>query len=149
MPSNLTKREIVLEIYGKTGFPQKEVQQTVQRLGLGGAVTFTGHRMDVRDILAVSNLVYSLSRQPESSGRSVREALSLGVPVIGYDHGGVGETLQLAYPAGRVTPGDPDALEAVTLQLLQHPVEVAPQDFSSVQDMVDATIAVYRELVGA
>lgn len=30
MPSNLTKREIVLEIYGKTGFPQKEVQQTVQ-----------------------------------------------------------------------------------------------------------------------
>ena len=30
MPSNLTKREIVLEIYGKTGFPQKEVQLTVQ-----------------------------------------------------------------------------------------------------------------------
>ena len=30
MSSNLTKREIVLEIYEKTGFPQKEVQATVQ-----------------------------------------------------------------------------------------------------------------------
>jgi integration host factor subunit beta len=30
MSNNLTKREIVLEIYQKTGFPQKEVQATVQ-----------------------------------------------------------------------------------------------------------------------
>jgi len=30
MSNNLTKREIVLEIYQKTGFPQKEVQQSVQ-----------------------------------------------------------------------------------------------------------------------
>lgn len=30
MSNNLTKREIVLEIYQKTGFPQKEVQTTVQ-----------------------------------------------------------------------------------------------------------------------
>ena len=30
MPGNLTKRDIVLEIYEKTGFPQKEVRDTVQ-----------------------------------------------------------------------------------------------------------------------
>lgn len=30
MSNNLTKREIVVEIYEKTGFPQKEVQATVQ-----------------------------------------------------------------------------------------------------------------------
>lgn len=28
--ANLTKREIVLEVYGKTAFPQKEVVSTVQ-----------------------------------------------------------------------------------------------------------------------
>jgi glycosyltransferase involved in cell wall biosynthesis len=127
----------------------RDVQNAVQRLGLDGAVTFTGHRMDVRDILSVSNLVYSLSNQPESFGRTVREALSLGVPVVGYDHGGVGETLQQAYPAGRVAVGDLDALEAVTLQLLEHPVEVAPHPFASVQDMVDATIDLYKGLVGS
>ena len=29
MPGNLTKRDIVLEIYEKTGFPKKEVRDTV------------------------------------------------------------------------------------------------------------------------
>jgi nucleoid DNA-binding protein len=31
MSTNLTKREIVLEIYKKTNFPQKQVVETVQR----------------------------------------------------------------------------------------------------------------------
>lgn len=30
MPANLTKRDIVLNIYDKTGFPQKEVREVVQ-----------------------------------------------------------------------------------------------------------------------
>lgn len=30
MSNNLTKRDIVLEVYEKTGFPQKEVRDTVQ-----------------------------------------------------------------------------------------------------------------------
>ena len=32
MSTNLTKREIVLEIYEKTGFPQKQIQDTVQMM---------------------------------------------------------------------------------------------------------------------
>ena len=112
-----------------------------------GAITFTGHRMDVRDIMAMSNLVFSLSTKPESFGRTVREALSLGVPVVGYNHGGVGETLHAAYPAGRVAVGDLDDLESVTRELLEHPVEVAPQHFATVQDMVDTTLDLYRSLV--
>ena len=31
MSNNLTKRDIVLDIYDKTEFPQKEVRETVQR----------------------------------------------------------------------------------------------------------------------
>ena len=118
-------------------------------VGLGGAITFTGHRMDVRDVLAMSNLVFSLSRKPESFGRTVRESLSLGVPVVGYDHGGVGETLHAAYPSGRVAVGDLDALESVTRELLEHPVEVAPQRFTTVEDMIDSTLELYRSLVEA
>lgn len=30
MPANLTKRDIVLNIYDKTGYPQKEVREVVQ-----------------------------------------------------------------------------------------------------------------------
>jgi glycosyltransferase involved in cell wall biosynthesis len=127
----------------------REVQQAVQDLGLDSAITFTGHRMDVRDIMAMSNLVFSLSNKPESFGRTVREALSLGVPVVGYNHGGVGETLSAAYPAGRVAVGDLDALESVTRDLLEHTVEVAPQHFASVEDMVDSTLDLYWSLVSA
>ena len=31
MANNLTKRDIVLDIYDKTDFPQKDVRDTVQR----------------------------------------------------------------------------------------------------------------------
>ncbi len=124
-----------------------EVRLAVRKLGLEGSVTFTGHRMDIRDVMAMSNLVFSLSTRPESFGRTVREALSLGVPVVGYDHGGVGETLKTSYPAGRVALKDMDALESVTQELLENPVEVAPQHFTSVQDMTDETLDLYRELV--
>jgi len=127
----------------------REIQRTVQRLGLEGHVTFTGHRMDMRDIYAVSNLVFSLSAKPESFGRTVREALSLGVPVVGYDHGGVGETLSMAFPQGRVTPCDVDALERATRLLLEFPVEVDQYPFATVQDMIDQTLSLYRSLLPA
>jgi glycosyltransferase involved in cell wall biosynthesis len=65
---------------------------------LGRCVLFAGHRGDMREIYAVSTLVLSLSAKPESFGRTVLEALSLGVPVIGYDHGGVGEILVGSIP---------------------------------------------------
>ncbi len=124
----------------------REVQQAVHQLGLDGAVSFTGQRMDLRDILAVSNIVCSLSAKPESFGRTVHEALSLGIPVVAYDHGGVGDTLAKVYPQGRVPCGDIDALEKTVRELLAHPVETSPPAFQTVQDMVDKTLALYREL---
>ncbi len=124
----------------------REVQRMVKKLGLVGSVTFTGYRMDLRDILAVSNIVYSLSAKPESFGRTVHEALSLGVPVVGYDHGSVGDTLARVYPVGRVAPGDLGVLEATTRELLARPVEVAPCAFPTVQQMVDQTLMLYQKL---
>ena len=130
---------------GRAGY-MRDVQHLVKKLGLQGAVTFTGHRMDLRDILAVSNIVFSLSAKPESFGRTVHEALSLGIPVVGYDHGGVGGTLAQAYPQGRVPPGDLDALETRTRELLERPVDVAPCAFPTIQDMVDQTLTLYQSL---
>ena len=37
---------------------------------------------------------------PEAFGRTVIESIKLGVPVIGYDHGGVGEQLKHVFPSG-------------------------------------------------
>ncbi len=68
--------------------------------GLQDTITFTGRRDDIRDVYAASNLILSLSAKPESFGRTVLEPLRLGVPTIGYDHGGVGEILAALFPKG-------------------------------------------------
>ena len=75
-------------------------------LGIDEAVSFLGDREDLRDILAVSDAVISLSKDPEAFGRVTLEALSLGVPTLGYAHGGVQEQLETLYPAGLVRPLD-------------------------------------------
>ncbi|WP_019583078.1 glycosyltransferase family 4 protein [Thioalkalivibrio sp. ALE16] len=83
----------------------RELEGRISQLGLEPRVTFTGQRSDLREILAVSDVVLSLSTQPESFGRTTLEALSLGRPVLGYDHGGVGEQLTELLPEGRIPPG--------------------------------------------
>lgn len=124
----------------------KQLDQRIARLGLQDRVSFTGHRLDMRDIYVASNLVVSLSRAPESFGRTVLEALSLGVPVLGYDHGGVGELLGKLFPAGRVPVGDLEAAAEQVWAFQERPPEVPPVRGFALQDTLDQTLAVYEEL---
>ena len=122
------------------------LREKVNALGLDDAITFTGQRNDIREIYGISNLVLSLSTQPESFGRTVLEALALGVPVAGYDHGGVGEILARLFPQGRVPPGDGDALyETVKRLLSTGPHEIGENPFT-LQAMLDSTLSVYDAL---
>lgn len=109
-------------------------------------ITFTGQRADMREIYAASNLVLSLSQQPESFGRTVLEALSLGVPVIGYAHGGVGEILEAVYPQGLIPPGDPAALQQRVLEFMRAPPAVPGIHPFSLQVMLDATMTLYQDM---
>ncbi len=124
-----------------------ELRRKVAQAGLVGDITFTGHRADLRDILAVSQAVVSLSKDPEAFGRVTLEALSLGVPVAAYDHGGVAEQLAAIYPAGRVTVGDIDAMaRLLALWFTAAPLVPRDQPFT-LERMLTATLEVYRELV--
>lgn len=126
----------------------QELRRMVEELGLESDITFTGTRADMREIYAISNLVLSLSSQPESFGRTVLEALSLGVAVVGYDHGGAGELLGRMYPGGRVKPGDATKLiEAVVQQMYQRS-PVPDNHTFDLGRMLGATISVYESLVG-
>jgi glycosyltransferase involved in cell wall biosynthesis len=125
---------------------QEELRGRVAALGLEGDISFTGHRGDVAEIMAASHLVYSLSREPEAFGRVSLEALSLGVPVIAYDHGGVGEQLRAILPEGAVPTGDVAAAAALTERWLAQPPVVPREQPFTLARMLDATLAVYREL---
>ena len=123
-----------------------QLRRLVQEKDLSEVVLFTGHRADMREIYAVSTVVLSLSMKPESFGRTVLEALSLGVPVIGYDHGGVGEILHQVYPAGLTPLGDLERLlERVTVLLNAAPPVPAEPAFPR-QRMLNDTLALYAEL---
>lgn len=126
----------------------QELRALVQQQGLAADITFTGHRTDLRDVFAVSDLVCSLSTRPESFGRTVLEALSLGRPVVGYDHGGVGEVLAEVYPPGRVPLANAEALFRCASGLLDQPPPVPRGHRFTLEAMLSHTLAVYEDLVG-
>ncbi|MBL8817880.1 MAG: glycosyltransferase [Planctomyces sp.] len=125
-----------------------EVIARQHALGLAKDITWTGHRSDMREFYAVSDLVLSLSQQPEAFGRTVAESLSLGTPVAGWDHGGASEVLARQFPEGRVPPGDVSALLKQVQWLLENRSSIAiGENPFSLADMINRTLEVYSEVV--
>ncbi|MFH1498874.1 MAG: glycosyltransferase family 4 protein [Verrucomicrobiota bacterium] len=137
------------ETHAKKRAFEEELRALARELGVAGEVTFLGHRADVREVMAVSDVVLSLSRDPEAFGRVSLEAAALGRPVAGYDHGGVSEQLKVLFPQGVVPVGDEVAMQRVCLDLLdtkEAPAVVgAPFTQAAMQA---ATLAVYAEVAG-
>ncbi len=124
----------------------QKLRYRVRALDLEGDVSFTGQRQDMKNVMAWSQLVLSLSGQPESFGRTTLEALSLGVPTAGYDHGGVGEILSRIYPHGLLPRGDVDAATQRIESLLNDTPPVPAGEFFPLRDMLDKTLALYTRL---
>jgi glycosyltransferase involved in cell wall biosynthesis len=125
-----------------------ELYQRVKDLGLEDRVTFTGARKDIREIFSISEIIYSLSTKPESFGRTVLEALSLGRPVLGYDHGGVGEVLLAVFGAGRVTVSESSELKNKSRTQLEGQVDaVKEQACFTKEAMLESTLSVYKSLM--
>lgn len=123
-----------------------ELHAQVRSLGLEKDITFTGHRGDVKEIMAVSNVVLSLSLNPEAFGRVSLEALTLGVPVAAYDHGGVAEQLAAIFPEGRIPVGDLQAAEEVLASWYRQAPSVPTTHPFTLERMLRSTLEVYFEL---
>jgi glycosyltransferase involved in cell wall biosynthesis len=125
-----------------------ELHAQVRAMGLENDITFTGHRGDMKEIMAVSDVVLSLSLDPEAFGRVSLEALTLGKPVAAYDHGGVAEQLVAVFPEGRAPVGDTAAVEQILARWhAQRPTVPAENPFT-LERMLSSTLSVYQELVG-
>jgi len=123
-----------------------ELAAQAQGLGLADVVAFTAPTDAIAQAYAASALVLQTSRKPEAFGRTVLEALSVGRPVLGWDHGGVGELLHALQPVGAVAPFDPGALARIAAALLDAPPPPPVTIPHTLQAMQDATLAVYAEL---
>lgn len=121
-----------------------ELQERARQLGIADRLTFTGHRSDLREVLAHSDVVLSLTQQPESFGRTTLEALSLGRPVLGYDHGGVAEILDALFPQGKVPVGDLKAVEQRLRTWSEEPNTPAPHTQFTLEAMLQQTLGIYQ-----
>ena len=138
-------------IVGGEDFKRKSYAQSlydsVDSKGLADSIVFTGARSDIREIYSVSAIVYSLSTKPESFGRTVLEALRIGVPTVGYDHGGVGEILSEVFPSGKIELGNAIALDTVVRTLIKESVKPNESACFTKHDMLQNTLAVYDTVV--
>ncbi|MBE6420081.1 MAG: glycosyltransferase family 4 protein [Akkermansiaceae bacterium] len=126
-----------------------EIEQAFETAGLSQDVTWTGHRRDLRNVLCACNVTISLTLQPESFGKTTLEALALGRPVAGYEHGGVGEQLEVFLPEGMVTTGDTSAMAKVLGKWYTEspsPKLPVPAPYRR-EDMIGAHLELYRSLL--
>ena len=128
-----------------------ELESRARELGIADAVAITPPTSAIAGAYAASDLVLQLSRKPEAFGRTVIEALSVGRPVLGWDHGGAGELLRELHPEGAVSAFDAGALHARAQAVLARDgrlpatIPTVPDRYS-LRSMQDATLSVYDEL---
>ena len=127
-----------------------ELEEMAHEADVEDALAITEPTHDMATAYAASELVLQLSRKPEAFGRTVIEALSVGRPVLGWAHGGVGELLAELQPRGAVPPFDASALALAARDLLAHrPAPAATMPTYRLQAMQESTLALYRSLVDA
>jgi glycosyltransferase involved in cell wall biosynthesis len=125
-----------------------ELRELVSRKQLEGHLTFAGPRDDVKEICAISRVVVSASTKPESFGLTVAEALSVGTPVVAYDHGGVAEILAAQFPRGAVPLGNVSLLaERIGEFVCEPPHQEIRENPFTRKAMLTGTLAVYQELL--
>ncbi len=124
-----------------------ELEREAVTFNIADALAFTAPTDAIARAYAASDLVLQLSRKPEAFGRTVLEAWSVGRPVLGWAHGGVGELLAQWQPDGAAAPFDIDALHRGGYELLTHPPAPPATIPHSLRAMQEATLAVYAELV--
>lgn len=112
---------------------------------LGDDITFLSHRDDLREVLAISDIVLSLAKEPEAFGRTALEALSLGRPVVAYDHGGAREVLRELQPEGLAPLGDVAAVARKVQAFLKTAPVIAPNRTFTLKRMLDKTLALYEQ----
>ena len=137
---------IVGEVHPKKQAFLSVLKNRITDLGLDDDITFTGHRSDLQNVLASSNIVLSLAKIPEAFGRTTIEALSMGIPVIGYNHGGVAEQLAITFPEGQVSVGDTQAVVDKIILWQQDMPKVNTLHPFTLQLMCEQTLQIYQAL---
>ncbi|HAD03652.1 MAG: glycosyl transferase [Desulfuromonadales bacterium GWD2_61_12] len=114
-------------------------------------VRFVGSQSRVAEIYALSDVVVSSSKKPESFGRSAAEALAMGVPVAASAHGGMLDIVREGETGALFPPGDAASLALAIKRSRDLPragLRAFVASNFTLARMVEQTLDVYRQLHG-
>ena len=126
-----------------------ELRALATSLALDGIVHFVGSVAEIREIYALSDVIVSASKKPESFGRTCAEALAMGRPVVATNHGGVPEIVKHREHGFLIEIESPESLaESVHLcrYLNRDGLRAHIAENFSLDQMISKTLNVYGEL---
>jgi len=127
----------------------EELKGMVRELSLEKHIIFTGSQDKIEQIYALSDVVVSSSKKPESFGRSVAEAIAMNTPVVATNHGGVLDIIKDDINGYFYNVGDEEELLQAILKAKElefNGYEYISKNFT-LKQMVDKTLGVYEGLI--
>lgn len=133
-----------------------DVRRRVGALGLGAAVTMTGFRRDIPEVMAALDVLVLPSIRSEAASQVIPQALAVGTPVVASDVGGNGELVRDGQTGRLVPAGDAAALAAAIADCLadrEHAWamarrgQVLVRERHSLDAAMARTTAVYEEVL--
>jgi len=128
----------------------ERLQELVKELGAEEQIIFAGSQSQMAEVYALSDLLISCSKKPESFGRTLIEAMAMNTPVIASAHGGPLDILidgenGFLFEAGN----DRELAEKIdqALQFKFSNLRKHIEDNFSLNRMTEDELAVYRALV--
>jgi glycosyltransferase involved in cell wall biosynthesis len=97
------------------------LREKARQRGLSGIVSIFGHRDDIPEILAASDLVVDASYAGLGLTGSLREALAVETPVVGTNLEGIPELISDGETGLLVPPRNPEALAQAILRMIENP----------------------------
>ena len=125
------------------------LKKLIKELNLEENIIFTGSQSKIEQIYALSDVVISSSKKPESFGRAVAEAICMNKPVIATNHGGVKDIIIENVNGFFFEVGDDKELAMNILKsktLVFDGYSYISSNFS-LGNMVNKTVEVYKRII--
>jgi glycosyltransferase involved in cell wall biosynthesis len=127
----------------------KSLKILIKELDLEDNIIFTGSQSKIAEIYALSNVVVSSSKKPESFGRAVAESIALNTPVVATNHGGVKDIIIENENGFFFEVGNENELSQKILKSrnLEFDGYTYISNTFSLENMVNSTINVYKKII--
>ena len=124
----------------------ESLKNLVESLHVKENICFCGSSDNITEIYALSDVIVSSSKKPESFGRSVAEAIAMNTPVVATGHGGVLDIIQEDIHGYFTKIGDAQDLaeKIIKAKVLKFDGYSYVSENFSLTQMVEKTISIYQ-----